>query len=1388
MGIRFTQKQQKVLEARGHNVLVSAAAGSGKTAVLVERIVRLITEPGEGGVPADIDRLLVVTFTRAAAAQMRERIAAAIGKRLLDDPGNAHLQRQETLLHRAQITTIDSFCTFLLRNHFGDIGLDPSFRQADEMEAGLLQKDILGAVIEEAYAENTPEFAACTGYFCPGLGDGRLEELILDLYRRAMSHPWPEAWLRERAGDYRIADKDALCEAQWRQETLLRLAERLGEMEGQYAALIALAESAGGPYPYAEFLAAERAALFGNTEIGKTGLWGDPAAERADHGRTGGSGSREDEEACGSGSAQRKMSAAQTRALSHRLQEILGRAEAMKNLPRVDARKYPDVEPARKAAVQSARNAIKKELKQLRESVFGEAEERTLAKMEAACGPLQELLRLTGRFMEAFGEAKREKNIIDFDDLEHFALQILCEYKEDGSVAARRTALAYRSYFHEILIDEYQDSNDVQELLLSMISGEQMGRFNRFMVGDVKQSIYKFRLARPEIFMEKFDAYRPDDRQTERIDLDQNFRSRKEVLGSVNAVSEKVMRREVGGVGYDDSVSLKPGAVYPEPGDVSEVSGQADSGQIQMDGDQTQEAAETENPYCSELLIVDETQEEGGSGDGTGTDSAGEGGGTDAAGTEREMSEQDDGDPDSLSFAALTARKKEALAIAHRIRDLVGVLPVTDEESGEQRPAQFRDVVVLLRSNAGWDEEFRSVFEEEGIPSYVNTRTGYFAAQEIREMLQLLRVLDNPRQDIPLYGAMRSYFGQFTEEELACVRAQERDGLLYDAVRRCAGRPEEELSQKCDGFLSFVERWRGRQRFLSVAELLAELLEETGFEAYAAALPGGAGRQANLKMLCAQAASFTKTSYTGLFQFLRYIDQMKRYEIDYGEANTLDEKADVVRIMSIHKSKGLEFPVCFVAGLSKRFNRQDASGDMIIDNDWGVGLSYIDPKRRVRSSTMRKDAIADKIRRDSLGEELRVLYVAMTRAREKLILSAYVKEYEKKTEAAAVKILGMKKGERHLPVSVIEGSGSFLDLVVAAQEARRAAGETVPFQVRRVRASELSLRELEEQMTLGARRELLRSVQRDASQGIFQDPALARTIAGRFAFRYPQEGLEALYTKTTVSELKRAARGAEYGRGMTGDGSAEAEEEESAALFAQEEIVPYIPRFAMSASDAGGLLDLEAASGLEMNVPVSGVEAAGEGRAVEAADVSRTGAVEVPDPSAPLRGAARGTAIHRFMELFDYARFENPASVTAGELNHYTQEMLEAGKLLPQEREVLLPFLRSPLADRMARAARRGELYREQPFVMGIAANRLNPEFPEKEQVLIQGIIDVFFIEEGNIIVADYKTDRVRRAQDLTERYRVQLDYYAEALGQMLHREVSERIIYSFALGQEIYL
>ena len=1393
MPVQFTRQQQKVIEARNHNILVSAAAGSGKTAVLVERIIRMICDPEH---PADIDRLLVVTFTRAAAAQMRERIRQAIAGRLAGDPMNAHLQRQETLLHRAQITTIDSFCSWLLRNYFSEIDLEPGWRVMEEAEEKMLLGDACKALLEERYASQEPAFLACVDYFCLGSGDAELTRMLTRLAGAAEGHPSPKHWLRDREADYDFADEEELLSQDWMRDMMLDIREKTAGAVSMYAEMLRIACAPDGPYVYADFLEQERDALEGLLiEIPEH-----PGRDTWD-----------------------------------RLRALVSYEFA--RMPSV-SRKDTSVDPAQKDRVNEIRKMVKETLKGIREQYFQEDLRTHLLRMQAASEPVRTLARLAADLVERASQARREKKALSYADLEHLALHILLDEQEDGTWTLRENASVFRDAFDEVMIDEYQDSNEVQELLLSAVSGELARekddpRYARFMVGDVKQSIYRFRGARPEIFIDKFETYHADSDVMQRIDLDRNFRSGREVLDSVNEIFLRIMRREIGGVEYDETVTLKSPENPAE--DQESVSEKAENVQT---GFTTVLPAAAD--YTAELLIADlgETQD----------------------------SQQDDSDP-----AAMDAKRREALMIAHKIREMTGSLMLPDgtneDGTAHRRPLQYKDIVILLRSTASWIDAFREVFESEGIPLYADYRAGYFSAQEIREVLQMLHVISNPRQDIPLYSVMHGYFGGFTEDEIARIRTFDREHLLFDAVRACAdpsdakeengaplgdGESDPALAEKCRVFLQDLRRWRKRSRCTPIHELISDLIYETGYMDYAAALPAGMQRCANLMSLMSKAASFEQTSYTGVFDFLRYIGQMHEYDVDYGEANVLDENGDAVRIMTIHKSKGLEFPVCFVAGLASRFafKTMDVSSDLLYDADLGLGIPYVNTEYRAKVTTLRREAVADKIRRDALGEELRILYVAMTRAKNKLILTAAPKDLEKALANADIRAgkadiragnadipvgkadiragkgaavePGMEElstGNKHLPVSAIYAASCYFDLLLMAmagqEEVRADSGEgryACSVLTRVVKAQDLKLSELHDQFRMSSRKQALEQAAHCAGTGktgqeqtahcagtgktgqeqtSSAEDTLRETLMERFSARYPHENLQELYTKTSVSELKRAEHT------LPGSILAAGEEpgESEAQLFAQEIPAPYLPKF-LSAGTADE--EAKAEQDTEEGSYVAGPGVAQAGQDTEGSYAAEPGGAKAGQDTegnhaAGQGGAQYGTLVHRICQLLDYKRWKNMSEADENDVQDFLNELGASGKmdaaLLSEVRtESLLPFIHSELAGRMAKADAQGLLRREQPFVLGVPANRLNPDFPQNETILIQGIIDAFFVEDGELVLVDYKTDRVRSPKPLIERYRVQLDYYADALQDMLHLPVKEKMIYSFALQKEILL
>ena len=1280
MGMKFTPEQQRVIELHNSNILVSAAAGSGKTAVLVERIIRMICD---GEHPVDIDRLLIVTFTNAAAAEMRERIAAGITARLEADPGNEHIQKQSALLHNAQITTIDSFSLFLIRNHFNEIGLDPDFRVADEGEIKLLQQEVLAQLLEDAYAGNfVPEealtsregygnegtvpqmealeqFHACVEYFCPGGRESVLEQHILNLSRYAGSFPWPAEWLEERKNDYAAGDMEALVRSDYGIYLTERVNRVLQGCTEKLREVKKLCELPDGPYMYGELTEAEIEQLERLTSCKD-------------------------------------------------LKEQAAKVPAV-TFARLPSKKDDSVDPAKRELAKAIRNSVKDTLSALSESYFKTPLELAVEQGKACREPLRILLDLVLEFDRRLLAAKRERHLIDFSDMEHYALQILLKrekVEESGGTGTDRTetkyrivpsdvAMEYRQYFQEILIDEYQDSNLVQEYLLSAISGEEEGRYNRFMVGDVKQSIYKFRLARPELFLEKYDTYQ-ETGDLCRIDLAKNFRSRIQVVDAVNDVFSRIMSREIGGIAYDDKAALYPGATYPAAEDPA---------------------------YGSEALLVRKPEKGEREESGTGEQHA-EGAGV--------LVDYDN------------VRQLEALAIAARIKQLKGSLKVMERSTGELRPVRYSDMVILLRTTSGWDEEFKKILEQQGIPVYITSKTGYFGALEVQELLQFLRVLDNPRQDIPLFGVMQSVFGGFTQEEIAQIRSggeghSRKRMTLYEALKEVAQSSrtveegeETELSFKAKEFLQRIDHYRNLTPYTSIRDLLQRILDDYDYLNYVTALPTGSKRRANVEMLLTKASAFEKTSYFGLFHFIRYMEQLEKYDVDYGEADTLDENADVVRIMSIHKSKGLEFPVVFVSGLSKRFNMQDANQSLIVDMDLGVAVDYVDSVRRIKNKTLRRAVLSAKMKEDNLAEELRVLYVALTRAREKLILTAVLDKADEKWELAQM------TGQERLTYLDFCEAGSYMDFLLPILPKTGIAVKTL-------RTEDLAAEELGEQLRMGDRREQLRLIacgETPLTGDPEENERKLMHLRERFAYQYPHPGLQKLYTKTTVSELKIAAM---------------AEKDEAAFhTFEEKEVVPYIPGFRREQEKVSG--------------------------------------------------AVRGNAFHRTMELLDFTYLFTESGLFTGCPNNYEEYRrgLDKNRLQNRLEEFLqretislrlteeyakavslpkiLNFLEQELAYRMWRAQEQGLLYREQPFVLGIDAKRLDPDLPEGEKVLIQGIIDVFFIEDGEIVLLDYKTDVIDSLEALWNRYNVQIQYYEEALTKLMQMRVKERILYSFYL------
>lgn len=1203
MGMTWTKEQQQVIDLRNRNILVSAAAGSGKTAVLVERIKELVLDKKH---PVDIDHLLVVTFTNAAAAQMKERVAKALEKALQENPSDVRLQQQAALVQNAQITTIDSFCLYVLRNHFHEIGLEPNFRIGDEGELKLLREDVMTGLFEQCYEEKHPGFLHLISCYGTSRSDAPVRDMIFKLYSYAQSYPWPKQWLREALSCYEIKTEQELEQAPFIEMTVEYGKQMVKGYLEQAEHYHELCQDVDGPYMY--------------------------------------------EEACEQDVE--RMEELLSCSTYQDFYEELGKCK-FATLGR--AKDYIG-SPEKQEQVKTERKKLKDGIGKLKSDCFVLTFQEILEQLTLVQPSAEALAEVTERFIDAFTERKQDKNLVDFSDLEHFALEILVE-EETGKPT--ETAKEFQNAYEEIMIDEYQDSNYVQETILRTISREVVGQNNLFMVGDVKQSIYRFRLARPELFMEKFDTYETTDAPCQRIDLHKNFRSRDTVLTFTNDIFYRIMKRNLGGVDYTDEAALYCGADYP--------------------------AGEKEDAFDSEILLTTTQELE--------------------EGTKQQISKQE----------------LEAKLIADRIRKMVGKEEVVDEETGEFRKVRYGDIVILLRSLSEWADLFAEVLNANGIPAHTVSRTGYFSALEIRTVLNYLRILDNPRQDIPLAAVLKSPMAGLSDEQLARLRLLAEDKPYHQCVKMFL-EAEEELTEKestadedmrakLKRFSETYKKLRRQTMDIPMHELLQKVLKETGYARYASALPAGRQRLANLHMLSEKAIAYEKTSYRGLYHFIRYIDELQKYDVDFGEAELVGENEDAVNIMSIHKSKGLEFPVCFVSGMGKSFNKQDSRSKMILHPNLGVGLDIIEEDRRIKVPAFFKKVIARQTELESLGEELRVLYVAFTRAKEKLIITGCIKDEEMLQQIREIYCGSNRKA---LNFKERAEAKTFLEWILPAAAAS-GSWDKVSYVTPWSMLEDEAAHQITEHVSLRQRVQQAEEV----------SDTLYEKIKEQLSYQYPHPDAIHLVTKYSVSELKHRAM-----REL-----AAKEEEDVTPKFLEEVSTPYVPAFM-------------------------------EGKA----EVNQ--------------GALRGTAMHRLMECYDFTKMPDCSDEFAENIKKQLTGLVQMGKVSEDMQKLIrIPsvelFLKSLLAPRMKAAAMRDDLFREKPFVMG------NHEM-EEEMVLIQGIIDVFWVEEDGIVLLDYKTDRVDSATRLRDMYKEQLDLYAEALERIFPLPVKEKYLYSFRLNQAI--
>lgn len=1184
----WTQAQENAITARGCNLLVAAAAGSGKTAVLVERIIQLILKD-----KVDIDRMLIVTFTQAAAGEMRERISKALQSELESKAGHEpELRRQLKLLNQASISTIHAFCTDVLRRYFHLVGIDPGFRIADSMESDLLKLEILEDVFEAAYEKGEPGFLDLVEAFGSSKSDNSLQELVLRAYEFARCKPYPREWLEARASDFNLGEEE-FSHSVWVRSVMEQITVQIQAADDLLQQALELCYRPGGPAVYADVMLDDRRMV---EELLQT------------------------------------LSRANIFDLYAALNGI-----NHARLPRVSK----DVDPDLKDKAKELRDEAKKLIRRVNDDFLFKEPSRLLSDLNDIYPLMDEFGKLVLAFDDEYQRRKADKGLLDFNDLEHYALTILSHPE---------AAANYRQKYQYLFVDEYQDSNEVQETLINCIKQDN----NVFLVGDIKQSIYRFRLADPTLFMQKMELFQEAEGElNRRIDLSVNFRSREEILDGVNYIFRYIMSPYLGEITYDNRAALSPGL---------------------KNGDTAQENIE--------VYLIDKNR---------------------AADEEDELAQAGDAEIE----ARLAARK---------IKELLGQ-PIYDHKMGKYRPLEYRDMVVLMRSTRNWITAFWEVFALEGIPVYADLGSGYFAATEITVILNLLRLIDNRHQDIPLLSVMRSPIGGFTLDELIEVRIYTQASRYYEAVDNYMAKNDNQLSTKLQVFMQDLTRWKKEAFYLSIDEFIWKLLHETGYFHYAGAMPGGRQRQANLKALLDRARQFQDTSIKGLFNFIKYIDKIQARSGDMGVARILGENENLVRIMSIHRSKGLEFPVVIVAGLGKQFNLSDSSARILLHKDLGLGPRYVNTELRSYNETIARVSIKNKVKLENLSEEMRILYVACTRPQHKLIMIGSLGDIEGSSHkwSKTLSPFNLARGRNPLdwigPVLMRHPDGQVLrDLAGVSWTPEELFADPSRWQIELMKRSDAGGSEARMEEVLNAFQAQVKN------HGAGQEREL---IIERLSWQYPYQQAERIPSKVSVSQLKEG-KGETALRGI-----------ELPAALAR-------PRF------------------------MEGIK--------------------------PLSPAQKGSIVHFVMQHLDFTRVANQQDIAEQVENMVVQEMLLEDEASTVNTAKINRFFRSPLGQRILKA---GEVQREVPF------NHLRPAVEiwdgaaeADENLLVQGVIDLFFHEGDEIVLVDFKTDYItsENRKELIDYYKPQLKLYQEALETIQGIKVKESYLYFFGIDEAVLL
>ncbi len=1248
--------------------------GSGKTAVLVERIINKVINK-----KIDIDKILVVTFTNAAASEMRSRILDAIYKKLEQDEGNYHLQRQITLLSKASISTIHAFCLDVIKNNFYEIGASANFRIGDTTEIELLKQEVLEDLFEQKYVNHDNNFIDLINTYTTYKGDEPLKELILNIYKYIQSTPDPQKWLQEKIEMFNIQNKENLDFAQtvWGKILINQLMEELKENRLKLQKV---------EEKLLRFPELQKFALTIEDDINQIS-----AIENM----------QKNIETIDINNKNMQINMTQN-------EENINTEDIPVNLwnnlynALIDLKfvKWPvdkKVTIEYKEDAKKVRDDIKKKIAKLVEKVFAYDSETALEDISLIYKTIKNLGDIVIEFSKMFAEKKKEKNIIDFNDIEHFALNILIRENEPTEVAKK-----YREKFDEILVDEYQDSNLVQEYILKSISNGN----NIFMVGDVKQSIYKFRQARPELFLEKYDKYKlvDDDIKSEgeKIKLFKNFRSRENILDVTNLVFKEIMSKNLGDIDYNEEEYLNLGANYEQPKEKIDYAGNA------------------------ELHIIDlnETDEE--------------------FEFDAEVDNEENTD-DEENFEIVESTILEARFVADKIQKLVNSnYQVFDKNLKKYRKVTYKDIVILLRTTSVLAPIYEKELNSIDIPVFSDTSSEYLEATEIETIMSLLKIIDNPLQDIPLVTVMRSEIGGFTDNDLVEIRLGSKSENFYNAMIKSRVSVKENLRKKIDKFIENIEKWRSEEKYKSLDELIWQIYIDTNYYNYVGLLQNGKLKQANLKMLFQRAKQYETASFKGLFNFINFIDKLKTTSADMSAAKVIGENENVVRIMSIHKSKGLEFPVVFLCSTGKQFNMRDLNETILLHQDLGFGPNYINYEKRIEYSTLAKEALKIKTKQELISEEMRVLYVALTRAKEKLIITGVSKDLEADLKEKEEQ-LEMYTNELKIDENLLKKYTSYLNWL------------ELIYLKEKPEFIELYKHKKDEIITQNDKKPVENIVEK-INKFQSNNKEEYQNIEKLLNWKYEHNLATTMITKTSVTNIK--------------------ELKQKSDIKAQKQ-----------SANKNEQVSEQSLNKKEQNLMVNEQGLKANNQEPDELKAEKSNSWQVPKfmKEEKISSAQKGTLMHLCVQKLNEKEEYNYEKIEKLIKDLKDREIITESEMKEISINNILNYTKSDLWQKIKNAKK---VKKEEPFYINISSKDIL-ETDETENILVQGIIDLYYIDENDkLVLVDYKTDYVKDGQEniLKQKYTQQLELYKEALEKSLNKKVDKMIIYSLCLQKEIVL